>query len=285
MRKNWLVVVILAIGVACGSSPAHAIPSSVYTTGASALGCGSTVGGACPIGVDANGRILVVGTSANGVFAEDTAHVSGDKGQFVLAVANPGGATTLAASGDYVAIGTSVEGSVNTNLFMYNSALSAVRPEDQAAASGDAGVPIYQVLQSSLTADAASGDYGTLKGDLDGAQITRLTPAAQMWSACSSAATGTSDTAIKTAVASNRIYVTSLSCYNTATVASAINFKDGASTIYAGGISNSTLAGVAYYEHSLPVPLRGSVNTAFNFAMVTTSTNTVCCAAGYISPN
>lgn len=126
----------------------------------------------------------------------------------------------------------------------------------------------------------AVDQYGrTLIGNVHGAEVE------EFWSACSASNTGTSDTAIKAAVAANRIYVTSISCFNTATVASSFEIKDGATVIYAGGISNSTLAGVAYWEHTFGVPLRGTVNTALNFDMATTATATTCCAAGFISVN
>jgi len=157
-----------------------------------------------------------------------------------------------------------------------------LKNEDSAATTLDAGVAAFTKLQSALTVDAASGDYGTLKGDDVGRLITTLATPGETWAGCSAAATGTSNTQIKAAVASNRIYVTSISCTNTSTVDSEINFKDGTGYFYTGYV-NGTTKGDSNFQTTLPVPLRGSVNTALNFSMTTNATNTICCAAGYIS--
>lgn len=157
------------------------------------------------------------------------------------------------------------------------------KAEDAVAGSGDTGVAVWQKLQAAISADAADADYGTLKGDTGGRSITTLAPAGESWQSCSASNTGTTDVAIKSAVASNRIYVTSISCFNTATVASSFQIRDGSTAMYVGGIGNSTLNGVASWSVTLPVPLRGSVNTALNFLMATNATATTCCAAGYIS--
>lgn len=106
----------------------------------------------------------------------------------------------------------------------------------------------------------------------------------EWYQSCSSAATGTSDTAIKAAVASNRIYVTSLSCSNDSDVTSMITFKDGTSAIWTGYVTKNSV-GPSSWTQTFWVPLRGSVATALNFAMTTNSTSTICCAAGYISVN
>jgi hypothetical protein len=106
---------------------------------------------------------------------------------------------------------------------------------------------------------------------------------ASSWSACSAANTGTSFVTIYAGLASNKFYVTSISCSNTATVASTISFRDGnGATLYGAGIGNSTLEGVATWNQSFPTPLRASVVTAgLGFVMGTTATSTICCAAGY----
>jgi hypothetical protein len=173
---------------------------------------------------------------------------------------------------------------VNLDLDNQNSIQKGIlKDEDRAALSGDAGVGVFAKLQSAITNDATADDYSWFKADTGGRVISTLAPAGETFQNCSASNTGTSDIAIKAAVASNRIYVTSISCFNTAAVASSIVFKDGSTQIYVGGVSSSTLAGVSVYTATLPTPLRGTANTALNFAMGTTATATTCCAAGYIS--
>ncbi len=223
---------------------------------------------------------------------EDSAHTSGDAGIATFGVSDLSNSigNFTAADGDYVPwkLTRGGVGNVQLNTLYTASAekpTSILKNEDDATASADAGVAPLIKLQSALSVDAAANDYGLMKGDLDGRTMVQFAPAGEMWQSCSASNTGTADTEIKAAVASNRIYVTSISCFNTATVSSAIAFKDGATQIYVGGIGNSTLQGVAYWQHTLNVPLRGSVNTAFNFDMATNATATTCCAAGYISVN
>lgn len=176
---------------------------------------------------------------------------------------------------------------VQGSMLMYDSSLaggsSPVVPEDTGMSTGQALVVSGTLMQDPLTIDAASNDAGYNKTDLAGRTIVTTAPSSERWRGCSSAATGTSNTAIKALVASNKICATSLSCYNTASVASAISFKSNTTQIYAGGISNSTLTGVAYWEHTLPTPVCTAVGEALNFAMLTTATNTVCCGAGFIT--
>lgn len=197
--------------------------------------------------------------------------------------------TTVSANSDYTFFTVNAAGVAHADInssaqISINNGLLKI--EDLGASSGDAIVIGGALREDALTvATSTTNDYGTLKIDGAGKLIIANAPVGEFWQACSASNTGTSDTAIKAAVPSNRIYVTSISCFNTATVASAMSFKDGSSQIYVGGIGNSTLQGVGYWEHSLPTPLRGTVNTAFNFAMATNATATTCCAAGFISVN
>lgn len=121
--------------------------------------------------------------------------------------------------------------------------------------------------------------------DILGVQVVRPYSLPELTNrSCSSAATGTADTAIVAAAASVRTYITSISCANTSAVASAITFKDGATAAYIGAVGTQAATGGGF-NTTFPVPLRLTVNTAFNFAMVTTSTSTTCCAVYYQSSN
>lgn len=215
---------------------------------------------------------------------EDDGHTTGDVGVPAWAVRNSTLTSFTGSDFDYSPIGVTANGAVLGVLVAANVTGTAVKTEGSSPADGDGLVITAFVREDALTANTGATNQLTWgKVDSSGRQVVTNAPPGETWSACSASNTGTSDTAIKAAVASNRIYVTSLSCFNTAAVASSIAFKDGATQIYVGGVSNSTLQGVAYYEHSLPTPLRLTSATAFNFAMGTTATATTCCGAGYIS--
>lgn len=220
--------------------------------------------------------------------AEDGGHTSGDALVAIGGVNLRNFAAFNSTSLDYTPIGVGDKGVV-AGMIMYDSSMgggsSAVVLEDSAISTLQASVLVGTQLQDPLTIDSASGDLGYRKADLAGRTIVTMAPASERWSACSASSTDTSNEEIKALVASNKICATSLSCFNTAAVASSFTIKSNDTVIYAGGISNSTLTGVAYWEHSLPVPICTAVGEALNFDMATTATATTCCGAGFITVN
>ena len=219
--------------------------------------------------------------------AEDSASASGDTGVMALGVRNTGAAQLAGTDLDYTPLAVNNQGAIFPDIsysYQFSPPVSLLKLEDSASASGDAMVAVGGIIESAVTANAGTtGDYSPVKMDMGGRTITTLAPAGETFATCSSAATNTSDTAIKEAVASNRYYVTTISCRNTSAVASEIIFKDASTQNWVGGIGASTTEGVGLYVTTFPTPLRGGSNTAFNFAMTTTATNTICCASGYIS--
>lgn len=164
------------------------------------------------------------------------------------------------------------------------SGANAYQTEDATHTSGDVGVLGLFVRQGTIAGaqqQSSSGDYSY--GAID--DVGRLyinpygTDTSVMFSSCSSAATGTADTAIKAAVASNRIYVTTITCSNNSTVPSQLTIKDGTTAMAVGNIMALAVGGS--WTATFPIPIRGTVNTALNFAMTTTATSTTCCAQGY----
>lgn len=149
-------------------------------------------------------------------------------------------------------------------------------PPDHAVAMGAGTAMAYSTTPGSAVSQACD-IYGTCNVFNNG----RSDPGST-FQACSSAAITTADTAIKAAVASNRIYVTSISCSNNSAVPSSLQIKDGSTVIYQGGVAALATTGGSW-SVDLTTPLRGTVNTALNFNMVTTATSTICCATGYIS--
>ena len=248
------------------------------------------------IAVDSKGQQFcsitseVPGTAATSLGkAEDAAHASGDTGIAIWGVRNDGAATTFDnASGDYSPLGVGPVG----NLFvtpLYDSgtagALSIIEREDNASGNSDAGAKILVVTQDPLTVDQnANGDYGFAKMDRAGRLITTQAPTGETWQGCGTATASTADVAIKAGVASNRIYVTSITCSNSsAAVASNLNFKDGSTIIAVGGVSQMATASPGSFTAVFPVPLKGTANTAFNFNTAVSVSSVVCCAQGYIS--
>lgn len=198
-------------------------------------------------------------------------------------VQNAALASKCNTAGQSCPVSTDIKGQV---LVSGSGATSLGKAEDTVAATGDVGIAVFGVAQDPLVADQALGDYGPLKIDANGRLITTNAPAGQTFQSCGTATAVTSDVAIKAAVASNRMYVTSITCKNTSTtVGPTLDFKDGATIVAVGGISATSATGTLSGEVDIqfPVPLRGTVNTAFNFATNTATTSVTCCIAGYIS--
>jgi len=162
---------------------------------------------------------------------------------------------------------------------------SVGKQEDAPHSTGQTGAAALVVRDDDLSSDSsADGDYQFAKSDSVGrlyvnpfgGDVNRFLVS------CSSAATGTADTAIASAVVGNRIYVTSLTCNNTAAVASIITLKDGSTAKWSYYIGANTLANNTFHV-TFPTPIRGTANTALQFAMTTTATSTTCCATYFTS--
>lgn len=160
--------------------------------------------------------------------------------------------------------------------------------EDVATLDGGSGFAAFLKFLDTNPFDAAvssTGDAQFMLADAEGRFAVNAYGAnvAEFFSSCSSAITGTSRTAIKAGVASNRIYVTSITCSNNSAVTSQMSFTDGAGAQLAAG--NVTALGGTGFDATFPVPLRGTVNTDFSVTLTTTATSTICCANGYIANN
>lgn len=215
--------------------------------------------------------------------AEDSAAVSGDAGVATLGVINSS-LTSKAADGDYTAPALTTAGvTISSPVFdpAVSGAFQATTREDSLFGSGDAGMAVLYQTQDPLTVDqSTNGDAANPKVDRAGRTITTMSPATEMFQACSGVVTNTTSTVIKSGIASTRIYPTSISCSNTSAVASQIAFGSDSSPIYVGYVPAN-----GGFTHTLPVPLRTGVFASFTFQPATTATATTCCAAGYISVN
>lgn len=229
------------------------------------------------VGIDADFTGSASGYTTNLLKLEDSASASGDAGVFALAVRNDGALTTLTnTNGDYSGIAVDSSGSV------------IVSGRDSSGAT-ISGAPVRMGGTARTTEGGAVSDATAvnLSADPTGKLVSMpYAGAGNTWQACGTSTASTADVAIKAAVASNRIYVTSITCKNTsATVATTIDFKDATTVIAVGGISQMATTAPGSFTATFPVPLRGTVNTALNFAANVAVSSLTCCGAGYISVN
>lgn len=103
-------------------------------------------------------------------YAEDSAHVSGDKGAFVMGVRNDANATLTSADGDYSPFAVDLAGRLKiVGSFTSNTEYA----EDSASASGDIGDFVLAVRQDTLASStSADGDYAAFKENSRGALWT-----------------------------------------------------------------------------------------------------------------
>lgn len=104
------------------------------------------------------GGIEALDVYQQGVFAEDSAHTSGDLGQFILAVRNDSG-SALAADGDYIPLSTDADGNLRVSASIDFAGDYA---EDSAHVSGDVGLFSLAVRRDARTSGtSADGDYAS----------------------------------------------------------------------------------------------------------------------------
>jgi hypothetical protein len=109
--------------------------------------------------------VNVAGSTGLGIYDEDTAHVSGDKGQQILAVRSDAGGSLVSADGDYTPLSVNAAGELRVAADISLTSGSD-KAEDAAHSSGDIGTYILGVRQDTLSASvSADGDYGSLKLD------------------------------------------------------------------------------------------------------------------------
>ena len=169
-----------------------------------------------------------------------------------------------------------------------NAAASVIKVEDAATGDGDAGISVLARVKGDFNASAADGDYAHINVDLDGR--TAVNPwgadTSEFFDVCATATATTADVQLKAAVASNRIYISSIDCKNSsATTATNLDFKDGSGLRATGGIAQMATTSPGSFSVTFPKPLRGTINTDFNFATTVSVSSVACCAHGFISGN
>lgn len=273
-------VLLFWAGVAVAEYPAVRNDSATTTV----IGVNGSPG---PMSVDSTGRLFInpgVSGSALGK-TEDAVAASGDIGVMCLGVGNTNLGSTLAASGDYIPFATNTAGAVYVIPAATTDGASAAKLEDVASAASDGLMSVGGIREDALTTNTGTtGDYTPFKADGNGRQIITYAPPGESWQGCGTATASTSDVAIKAAVASNRIYVTAITCASSdADNATNINFKDGATVIAVGGVNQMATTSAGTFTARFMPPLRGTVNTAFNFNTAISTSSVICCGSGYIS--
>lgn len=113
-----------------------------------------------PLQVDSTGALRVAASlTANFdfVYAEDSAHSSGDQGAFVMGVRNDSNTALTSADGDYSPIAVDSAGRLKT-------IAAGVYAEDAAASSGDTGSFILSVRRDAAgVTSSADGDYSEIQ--------------------------------------------------------------------------------------------------------------------------
>lgn len=214
------------------------------------------------VGADQALDVNLVAAPGLGIYAEDSAHTSGDNGQQILAVRKDTLGSLVSADGDYAPLQVNADGELRVAAQVTVQAGDAEFLEDSAHTSGDAGIHMLLVRQDTLAAStSASGDYGSFKSDALGRLYTTKAAQSAAYGAVSVSSTATDIVATDLA---NRMRVIVQNVSNrdvflgsnaSVTTANGIRLSAGSSIeleIAAGvnihGITASSTADVRYFE-------------------------------------
>jgi hypothetical protein len=104
-----------------------------------------------------------IGTPANGIFHEDCQHISGDKGQFMLAVRHDADTSLVSHDGDYAPLQVDANGKLKVDATL-DVTFDYVYAEDDPNASGSLGVYTLAVRRDTLAINTSNdGDYADFK--------------------------------------------------------------------------------------------------------------------------
>lgn len=145
-----------------------------------------------PLQVDSSGNLRTSSTFSfsggvtDATKLEDAAHSSGDRGDFILGVADDNTPSpTSTTAGDYVAPAiAATTGALQVSViqaFQSSAGGGLLNLEDSAHSSADAGVAVLAVRQDTLSSSVGTdGDYGNFKLDSNGSLWSRISTSSQM---------------------------------------------------------------------------------------------------------
>lgn len=177
--------------------------------------------------------VNIASSSGLGIFAEDSAHVSGDLGQQILAVRRDTAGSFADADGDYAPLQLDANGALRVNASV---TIGDNKAEDAVHVSGDTGSFVLSVREDTLASStSASGDYQALKTDALGR--LRISNAKQSGAIGATSITTTATDIIATDLANRTSVILynngSKTCYvglnNTVTTATGIPLTVGSS--------------------------------------------------------
>ncbi len=244
------------------------LQGSVFAAGyPPAAGATHTIGYVVPQIAPLSTTVLSIGHIATEDYTELMTEITGGRGQVNTGSAIPVAVTSMLAASPTGTGSNTVQGT---------AAHDAVA----------VGNPLYLggIARTANATGVASGDAAGALMNVVGAQVVLpyAIPESTWQYGSSTAATGTADVVVKAAAAAGiRNYMTSLQYQNTSGVASVIVVKDGSTVIWAG-VAPASMAVPA--NITFPVPLRGTAATAMNVALLTTATNTIIAAQGFVAP-
>lgn len=216
--------------------------------------------------------------------SEDSAHTTGDAGVQMLGVNNRSFATLNSSQLDYTPIAVGDVGNLYSTV-VYDSTLtaaqSAVRPIDTSTISNNVGVTVLGRGDADWnpTAGTGSGRFSMFSMDSTGRQYVNTgADVGKYTQGCNTAITTATTGDIIAALASNRHYISSISCTNTGAAATRVRIQDGSATGFADLMLAAT---TGYASITFPTPFRTASNSAVVANVITTGSSTVCCATGY----
>lgn len=236
--------------------------------------------------VDLKGNLIAGTGAANFGKAEDAAAGSGDTIIPMACRSNTSGTSvTIGADGRYGVPACTTTGALQSVVLGQALGVSLGRLEDDTWTSADVMAVVGGVSATNLALfQSSTSETAHLVQDRLGRLMVSSGNYNESFDSCGTATATTADVAMKAAVASNRMYVTSIDCKSTsATTATSLDFKDGTTVKAVGGIAQMATTSPGSFNVVFPTPLRGTVNTALNFATNVSTSSVTCCAHGYIA--
>jgi hypothetical protein len=151
------------------------------------------------------------------------------------------------------------------------------------AGTAPANMNVTGCVYNSTLPTMTTGQSAATQCDPSGRTFTTTQPSTtNVVTGTASQATGSTTTALITAVASNRIYVTAFSCANTGSTTSLVSFQDGSGgttlwTTIAPTVGGSNMDG------NLPL-FRTTSGNGLYFVPASSSTTVYCSASGFSGP-
>lgn len=212
---------------------------------------------------------------------EDAPHVSGEGGALVLAVRTDTAAALAGTTGDNIPLQTDATGNLRVAI-----AAGAIAEDGPSTASGAQQIAL-EARNTQKTAMSTTGDVVRAIATMDGKQIVWMRAAPELsWqyaAAASGIVSSVADVVLNAALATYRNYLVSIELsHDLLSAVTEFVIKDGATIIHRGKLQ---VAAVESLELTFDPPLRCTVNTALNFALLSSVTGGVYVnAQGFTAP-